>query len=62
MLSFIEKVRPAFEKYKNIGVRIEDSFLLTESGLKNLSVRVPKTIEEVERFMQGKPQSGGGKQ
>jgi len=49
---FIEKVRPAFEKYKNIGVRIEDSFLLTESGLKNLSVRVPKTIEEVERFMQ----------
>ena len=49
---FIEKVRPAFEKYKNIGVRIEDSFLLTESGLKNLSVRVPKTIQEVERFMQ----------
>jgi len=26
--------------------------LLTESGLKNLSVRVPRTIEEVERFMQ----------
>jgi Xaa-Pro aminopeptidase len=47
--AFIEKVRPAFEKYKNIGVRIEDSFLLTESGLKNLSARVPKTIEEVEK-------------
>jgi Xaa-Pro aminopeptidase len=28
--AFIEKVRPAVQKYWNIGVRIEDSFLLTE--------------------------------
>jgi Xaa-Pro aminopeptidase len=53
-VAFIEKVRPAFEKYKNIGVRIEDSFLLTESGLKNLSVSVPKTIEEVEKIVGSK--------
>lgn len=50
--AFIEKVRPAYEKYKNIGVRIEDSFLLTESGLKRLSANVPRTIEEIERFLQ----------
>jgi len=48
---FIEKVRPAYEKYKNVGVRIEDSFLLTESGLERLSAKVPRTIEEIERFM-----------
>lgn len=46
--AMIEKVRPAFEKYRNIGIRIEDSFLLTEDGLKHLSSRVPRTIEEIE--------------
>ena len=49
--AFIEKVRPIVTKYKNIGVRIEDSFLLTESGLERLSSSVPRTIEEIERFM-----------
>lgn len=47
--AFKEKVGPAVEKYKDLGIRIEDSFLLTESGLVNLSARVPKTIEEIEK-------------
>ncbi len=56
--AFIEKVRPAYEKHKNIGVRIEDSFLLTESGLKHLSAKVPRTIEEIEKFLKsGMPSS-----
>lgn len=50
-LAFIEKVRAAVQKYKNIGVRIEDSFLLTEKGLERLSERVPRTVEEIEGFM-----------
>ena len=50
-LAFIEKVRPTVEKYKNIGVRIEDSFLLTEKGLERLSAMVPRTAEEIERFL-----------
>ena len=50
-LAFIENVRPAFEKYKHIGVRIEDSVLLTETGPVVLSASVPKTIEDIERFM-----------
>ena len=29
--AFIEKIRPAVQRYKDIGVRIEDSFLLTAS-------------------------------
>jgi Xaa-Pro aminopeptidase len=51
---FIEKVRPAVEKYRDIGVRIEDSFLLSESGLKNLSAKVPRTIGEIETFMKSR--------
>jgi Xaa-Pro aminopeptidase len=53
-LAFIEKVRPIVQKYRNIGVRIEDSFLLTESGLERLSSGVPRTIDEIERFLSGK--------
>ena len=53
-LAFIEKVRPAVQKYKDIGIRIEDSFLLTETGLENLSRTVPRTLEEVERFLASK--------
>jgi Xaa-Pro aminopeptidase len=53
--AFIEKVRPMVEKYRDIGVRIEDSFLLTGEGLKRLSATVPRTIEEIESFMRGAP-------
>ena len=49
--AFIEKVKPAVQKYKDIGVRIEDSFLLTGEGLTRLSATVPRTIEEIESFM-----------
>ena len=49
--AFKAAVAPAVAKYKNIGVRIEDSFALTDGGLKNLSAAVPRTIEDVERLM-----------
>ena len=49
--AFKAAVAPAVAKYKNIGVRVEDSFVLTEGGLKNLSAAVPRTIEDVERLM-----------
>ena len=49
--AFIEKVRPMVAKYKNLGVRIEDSYLLTPAGLERLSNTVPRTIDEIERFM-----------
>jgi Xaa-Pro aminopeptidase len=50
-LAFIEKVRPVVQKYKNIGVRVEDSFLLTDTGVENLSGSVPRTIADIERFL-----------
>ncbi len=49
--AFIAKVKPVVEKYKNIGVRIEDSYLLTPTGLERLSASVPRTIEEIEGWM-----------
>lgn len=48
---FIAAVRPAFEKYKNIGVRIEDDVVVTADGYRNLSGALPRTIPEVEKAM-----------
>jgi Xaa-Pro aminopeptidase len=50
-LALIEKIQPAVRKYAGIGVRIEDSFLLEEEGLRNLSAAVPKTVGAIEAFM-----------
>ena len=49
--AFKAAVGPAVAKYRHIGVRVEDSFAITATGLKNLSAKVPKTIEDVERAL-----------
>jgi Xaa-Pro aminopeptidase len=48
---FIAAVRPAFEKYKGIGVRIEDDVLVTADGYRNLSGALPRTIPDIEAFI-----------
>lgn len=48
---FIAAVRPAFEKYKNIGVRIEDDMLITPDGPKWLTAAIPRTIADIEAFI-----------
>lgn len=50
-MAFIEKVRPAFEKYKNIGVRIEDDLLVTETGVEWMTKNLPRKISDIESFM-----------
>ena len=48
--AFIAKVRPLVQRYHNIGVRIEDDYLVTPTGLEWLS-RGPRTADEIERAM-----------
>ena len=49
--AFIAKVRPAFEKYKNIGVRIEDDLLVTDTGVEWMSGKLLRSIADIEAFM-----------
>lgn len=48
---FKAAVRPAFEKYKGIGVRIEDDLLITENGVKWMTEALPRKLSEIEDFI-----------
>lgn len=48
MEKFIAAVKPAYEKYKGIGVRIEDDILITTGDAKVMSASVPSKLEDVE--------------
>jgi Xaa-Pro aminopeptidase len=48
---FIAAVKTAFEKYKGIGVRIEDDMLVTETGTKWMTGALARSIPEVEAFV-----------
>lgn len=48
---FIAAIKPAFEKYKGIGVRIEDDMLITPEGVKWMSGALPRSIADIEAFI-----------
>jgi Xaa-Pro aminopeptidase len=49
----IAKIRPAVQKYANIGVRIEDDYIVTPTGIEWIS-RAPREINEIEALMKEK--------
>ena len=49
--AFIAKVRPAVERFQGMGVRIEDSYIVTERGVERVSAAAPRTIAEIEAVM-----------
>lgn len=48
---FKQEIRPAFEKYKGIGVRIEDDMLVTETGTRWMTAALPRKLKDIEAFM-----------
>lgn len=48
--AFIAKVRATVLKYQNMGVRIEDDYIITDKGLERISL-VPREIPEIEALM-----------
>lgn len=55
--TFKTKIRPVFEKYKNIGVRIEDDMLVTETGAEWMTKAIPRSIADIEAFMAAAPKT-----
>jgi Xaa-Pro aminopeptidase len=51
--AMIAKIRPAVQKYANIGVRIEDDYIVTPTAVEWIS-RAPREIDEVEATMREK--------
>jgi len=49
---YISEDSSAPQKYKGIGIRIEDNLLVTETGHENLTLSVPKKISDIEALMQ----------
>lgn len=48
---FIAAIRPAFEKYKGIGVRIEDDMVITQEGVRWMTAALPRSIPDIEAFI-----------
>jgi Xaa-Pro aminopeptidase len=45
------KIADAVRKYANIGVRIEDDYIVTPDGFERITAGAPREIEEIEREM-----------
>jgi Xaa-Pro aminopeptidase len=46
-----KRLAPLIERYRNIGVRVEDSFLMTSNGPDMLSGKAPRRADEIERVV-----------
>ena len=49
----LDSLEDVDDKWKGIGVRIEDNIVINDSGNEFLTPDVPRTIEEVEQTVQG---------
>jgi Xaa-Pro aminopeptidase len=54
-LTFIARVRRSVEKYQNMGVRIEDDYIVTDQGVERISADAPREIAEIEALIRRHP-------
>jgi Xaa-Pro aminopeptidase len=46
-----ERIRPVVQRYRDIGVRIEDDYFVTERGVERVTTGAPREIAEIEALM-----------
>jgi Xaa-Pro aminopeptidase len=46
--AYVARARPIIEKYENTGVRIEDDYVVTQTGVVRISSAAPREISEIE--------------
>lgn len=51
LADFARSIEPAVSRYRDLGIRIEDSFLMTQAGPDNLSRLAPKLVRDIERVV-----------
>lgn len=51
LAALADRIRPAVARYAGIGVRIEDSLLMTPAGPEIMSAKAPKTVEAIEAIV-----------
>ncbi|HST60950.1 MAG TPA: aminopeptidase P N-terminal domain-containing protein [Longimicrobium sp.] len=49
--AMMERIRPAVQRYRDIGVRIEDDYFVTERGVERVTSGAPREIAEIEALM-----------
>jgi Xaa-Pro aminopeptidase len=49
--ALIQRRRAAHERYRNIGVRVEDIYIFDEGGVERVSAAAPREIDEIEALM-----------
>jgi Xaa-Pro aminopeptidase len=54
-MRFRGRIAAAVAKYANIGVRVEDDYIVTEKGVERISAGAPREIDEIEREMAKQP-------
>lgn len=54
-------IMASYEKYRNIGVRIEDDMLVTKTGVEWMSKGLPRSISDIESFMAAASREMSGK-
>jgi Xaa-Pro aminopeptidase len=55
--ALIARIRPAVERYRNVGVRIEDDYIATDRGVEWVS-RAPRELADVEALL-ARPRTDG---